>query len=681
MSRKVNIGGDRLGSGNKMETTLHGFNRSNHDLSTVKRTTMAAGVLTPLYCEPLLPGDEFNINVYADVKTVPTVGPLFGSFKFQVDLFQVPMRLYQGRMHMNLLQEGLEMTNVKFPQILLESNFINQSLTTPIELQQINQSSLLAYIGIRGLGNAAEGVSSPITAKRTFNAVPLCAYYDIVKNYYINKQESTAWFINYATPTPAVYYWKIKSISGATDAEATYPTGNSGTITVFQQQVTSIDHILITISGSDIADFKIGLSDTVGGTVTQSTLTTLSIDGWSYEEFGQTEVGVTYKIRPAGSKYIRNLQVSPVSSVIANVQVSLDSYNTKTIDDFRLWVLQQTMGTTQVNINSFGNTNAQKPYSDLFSYVNATTKQLKASLPMQGLALKTYQSDIFNNWLNTEWIDGVNGINQRTKISTASDSFTLDTLNLAKKVYDMLNRIAVSGGSYKDWLEAVYDVNAYNWPESPVYEGSLIKEIVFQEVVSNAASFDDNGRFNPLGSLAGRGRFNDKNKGGKMNVKAYEPAFLIAIASITPRIDYYQGNKWWLNLKTMDDLHKPSLDGIGFQDLVTENMAFWDVKNTGTSVTKYSAGKQPAWINYMTAVNELYGDYADERSQMFMTLARRYSRDSSTGRIKDLTTYIDPTKFNYAFSDVSLSAQNFWVQVGFDIEARRIMSQKVIPNL
>ena len=148
MSRKVNIGGDRLGSGNKMETTLHGFNRSNHDLSTVKRTTMATGVLTPLYCEPMLPGDDFNINVYADVKTVPTVGPLFGSFKFQVDLFQVPMRLYQGRMHMNLLQEGLEMTNVKFPQIVLESNFINQSLSTPIELQQINQSSLLACVGI-----------------------------------------------------------------------------------------------------------------------------------------------------------------------------------------------------------------------------------------------------------------------------------------------------------------------------------------------------------------------------------------------------------------------------------------------------------------------------------------------------------------------------------------------------
>ena len=49
--------------------------------------------------------------------------------------------------------------------------------------------------------------------------------------------------------------------------------------------------------------------------------------------------------------------------------------------------------------------------------------------------------------------------------------------------------------------------------------------------------------------------------------------------------------------------------------------------------------------------------------------------------IKDLTTYIDPTKFNYIFADQSLDAMNFWVQIGVDWKARRMMSAKVIPNL
>ena len=111
---------------------------------------------------------------------------------------------------------------------------------------------------------------------------------------------------------------------------------------------------------------------------------------------------------------------------------------------------------------------------------------LKTAETMFGLAVKTYQSDIFNNWINTEWLDGEGGINEITAIDVSSGSFTMDTLNLAKKVYDMLNRIAVSGGSYDDWLDAVYTHDRYQKAESPMYMGGLIKEVIFQEVINNS---------------------------------------------------------------------------------------------------------------------------------------------------------------------------------------------------
>ena len=50
-----------------------------------------------------------------------------------------------------------------------------------------------------------------------------------------------------------------------------------------------------------------------------------------------------------------------------------------------------------------------------------------------GLALKTYQSDIFNNWIDTEWIDGENGINAITAVDVSDGKLELDTLILAKK--------------------------------------------------------------------------------------------------------------------------------------------------------------------------------------------------------------------------------------------------------
>ena len=33
-----------------------------------------------------------------------------------------------------------------------------------------------------------------------------------------------------------------------------------------------------------------------------------------------------------------------------------------------------------------------------------------ATNKLGGLALKTYDSDVFNNWVKTDWIDGENGI-------------------------------------------------------------------------------------------------------------------------------------------------------------------------------------------------------------------------------------------------------------------------------
>ena len=59
-------------------------------------------------------------------------------------------------------------------------------------------------------------------------------------------------------------------------------------------------------------------------------------------------------------------------------------------------------------------------------------------------------------------------------------------------------------------------------------------------------------------------------------VETDEPCYVMGIVSITPRIDYSQGNSWDTTLQTMNDFHKPALDEIGFQDLITDQMAFWD---------------------------------------------------------------------------------------------------------
>ena len=176
-----------------------------------------------------------------------------------------------------------------------------------------------------------------------------------------------------------------------------------------------------------------------------------------------------------------------------------------------------------------------------------------------------FRSDLFNNWINTEWIDGDNGISAITAINVVDSKFTIDELNIHKKVYDMLNRIAVSGGSYEDWQEAVFGEDALRRAESPIYMGGASAEIVFEEIVSTADSETELAGEQPLGTLAGKGTLSGY-KGGSITIKVKEPSIIMGIASITPRIDYNQGNKWFLTeLDNMNDLHKPALDGIGFQ--------------------------------------------------------------------------------------------------------------------
>lgn len=668
MTMTKTIGGDRLGSGKKMTVDLKTYERSTHDLSYIWRSTMAAGTLTPFMAEVGLPGDTFDIDLSCEVLTHPTVGPLFGSYKVQLDVFMSPIRLYNSYLHNNMLNIGLNMADIKLPQIVVEFS----GKTTGVEdldNEQINPSCILSYLGMRGLGSYQ--FDGPFA--RYFNATSFISYWDINKNYYCNKQEEIGAVIHnvitlQAEPAGATMQWGLGN-PDTNDLDKYPTTGNGGAINNTLEM-----RFFYTPGDPWIVDWsQILINTNLGWVPLGSQFTTIveSAPGsCSYTFSGFTGVfNDVINWRYATSQDVGDDQPQIVTFPLSN------------IDDMRNAILS-TAGNTPFLIDS----TSAAPYGLVLEHTGTDPNIVwSQQTNMEGLALKTYQSDVFNNWLKTEWITGPNSIAEVTAISTVGDSFTIDSLLLARKVYDMLNRIAISDGSFRAWIDTVYTANTSWQPEIPVYQGGLIRELAFQEVISNSEAGQP-GNEQPLGTLAGRGVMTKKHKGGKVVVKVEEPCYIMGIVSLTPRIDYSQGNRWDTNLKTMDDLHKPALDEMGFQDLITDQMAWWDTQVTdgaGTLLFK-SAGKQPAWINYMTNYNRCYGNFAKKNEQMFMTLARRYEHieySEGDNHIKDLTTYIDPVKFNYIFAQTDRGAQNFWTQIGVDITARRKMSAKIMPNL
>lgn len=662
---KTEIGGDRLGSGNKSNISMRNYERSTHDLGYKWRSSMSAGTLVPFMNFVALPGDTFDIDLDCDVLTLPTIGPLFGSFKVQLDVFSVPYRLYNASLHMNRLGIGLDMAQVLLPQWELRTNY-DGSTATYEDNEQISSSSLAKYLGIAGLGKPT-GINGNYT--RQFNAIPLLAYWDIYKNYYANKQEERGFGIHANSSailedqtiiqanifTDDVYVGNcltnnVSTAGGEIRLEVQFGPNA-------QEPDLELIHIRRNGSDGDIADKS-------------------EFNTWSWNDYQKKAVYIGRQTTSGITWYMDNQQPLPLGG-LGQVGPNLVEFPLANIDDMREDILQAPKSTV-FEIDQ----NTQIPYSWSASQIQSNPIKYGVQYAQEGLGVKTYQSDLFNNWIDTEWIDGANGVNAVTSVDTTGDSFTIDALNLAKKVYVMLNRIAISGGTYDDWLDAVYTHERMRNVESPVYMGSLIKELGFQEVISTAESTSAEGQEQKLGTLAGRGRLAGKHKGGKIKVKTDEPSVIMGIVSLTPRVDYSQGNDWSVNLKTINDLHKPALDQIGYQDLITEQMAWQDSGLAQNGVVTYrSAGKVPAWINYMTNVNKTYGNFAEQNKEMFMTLNRRYDINASTGRIDDLTTYIDPTKFNHIFAQTNIDAMNFWVQIQADVIARRKMSAKVIPNL
>lgn len=679
---KKTLGGERLRSESKMEVYLPNFGRSSHNVGKIIRTSQACGTIVPYWCQIGLDGTTFYLDITTKVKTLPTTGPVFGSFKHQIDVFVIPIRLYIAALHNNALGVGLNMSKVLLPcfQVSTATSSIYENDTNR---GQVNPSSLLSYLGIKGFGR-----SQTKPYMRRFPAMFNLAYWDIFKNYYANKQEENAYVI-----TGIDHIWKKISIDDGVKTLKTWTENKSETYSIApttDQPKYIILEFEENVSPETVNEIQF-LTNIPDSTQKLNELTKLG-DSFVFERTDPEALGVREPSNPRKAAKVFAYKVKKSIKIAYNMggvgqysitmpdnqKIKLTSFPLKNIDDERTNILAAPS-------TSVYTMDLQKmPYAAAIAPIelpnhDRTTSYYTSNAwySQAGLAVKTYLSDRFNNWLNTEWIDGTTGgINAITAVDVSDGKLTMDALILQKKIFNMLNRVAITDGTYQAWREATYGIRSATLPESPIFCGGMQSEIAFDEIVSNSATDEE-----PLGTLAGRGVATMYKSGRGLKIKCTEPSMIMALGSITPRIDYSQGNKWWTRLETMDDFHKPTLDAIGFQELITEEAAAWNTELDENYTPKYqSLGKQPSWIEYTTDVNETYGEFAAGMPLAFMCLNRVYE-EGANGAITNPSTYIDPTIYNNIFAESRLSSQNFWVQVAFDVTARRVMSAKQIPNL
>ena len=663
MTLVKSIGKNTLGDNNKMSVRLHEYNMSTHDISTVFRSTIGVGTLVPFVKILCQKGDIIDMQMINKTLTQPTLGPLFGSFKLQHFAFFAGFRLYNSWLHNNRAGIGMKMSDIKLPQMNASTN--EKGLT------EISNSSLYKYLG--WTGSRRTGKKGGVLK----NGTPLLIYQDIFKNYFANLQEENFYIIGKQTiPTDIEVTNAIGGIGNPKEDNGKYIiqigtqqgiTGLSKTVTLkaLNGNISNWSTFWGKVTVLYAEDFSqnpktVKISTLTSDTSTQTiTLDKISNPAWGIKNF--------------------NYQYDSTEPTINLVQTKLE-----VLDQLRDVILHKKGNETLV-LNDTGVGTEQGGSEELVTYIKSIIES--QSSKQGGLLVKTYDSDIFNNFIKTDWIEGSGSIAEKTSIDiTANDGkLSLDALNLQEKVYNLLNRIAVSGGTYRDWLDTVYTAGKYmDRPETPVFIGGMTQYIEFDEVVSKSASNTEYGD-QPLGDIAAIGRSGKPTNSGHIHYQCEEPGYILGVMAITPMVDYSQGNDFDLNFASLDDLHKPALDGIGYQDLIQEQMVGTTaeyVNSGGLSAMKQKAfNKTVAWIDYMTNYNRTYGEFAVGGNLDFMVLNRRYETTSDEATINDLTTYIDPTKYIEIFADTDITSQNFWVQTAMNITRRGNYSAKQIPFL
>lgn len=653
------LGKNTLGDNNKMKVAMRDYDMSTHDISTVFRSSIGVGMLVP-FCKILCQkGDIIDINLVNKTLSQPTLGPLFGSFKLQHFLFFGGFRLYNSWLHNNRTGIGMKMSDIKLPMMLAQTYG-----TTTEAKTNISASALYKYLGWSGSKRKGPGSTNGVLK----NGVPLLMYLDIFKNFFANTQEDK--------------FYMLKGVGEISfEVIDSYDNENEGHYFIGKDtnsvHITTRTKLDVDLSDIDYQSFwnsiKVTIMESDGG-LYHKTLDQLTSNA-------QTKTITLNKA--TANPYATILQFFTTTETKKFLKTKLGQYNLKLLDQIRDVVLHKKGNETlvlsgnSVDASNNGSTELKEMFKDL---------TLSQANKLGGLLLKTYDSDIFNNWVKTDWIDGAGGITEITSIDiTANDGkLTMDALNLQQKVYNMLNRIAVAGGTYRDWLETVYTAGKYlDRPEIPVFIGGMTQYIEFDEVISKSATETAYGS-QPLGDIAAIGRGGNPLNSGHVHYQCEEPGYIMGIMAITPMIDYSQGNDFDLNLQTIDDLHKPALDGIGYQDLIQEQMVGETSTYTNSGEIKdlkhLAANKTVAWLDYMTNYNRTFGDFAAGEALDFMVLNRRYEvgKDNT---IKDLTTYIDPQKYIEIFADTAIDSQNFWVQTVIQATRRGNYSAKQIPFL
>lgn len=319
-----------------------------------------------------------------------------------------------------------------------------------------------------------------------------------------------------------------------------------------------------------------------------------------------------------------------------------------------------------------------------------------------GLFCSQYATDLWRNLL-------ANDANLlKSEVTTNGDgSFSIETFRFKNRLQMIYDRIQPFGAKDSTIARTRWGVSSNRDYDIPELISVHTEFIDTSAITSSNAGTASNGNGEVITSIPGElsGYTNQrKYSNAKQKFTANTPGTLMAIVSLVPQVDYCQNTEPYLTTFNFEDEFSPQMAQRGFESVpqlwysslplvnfwnIDGDLDVFDLYNEGDLVV----GKQVAWLNDISSVNRVHGEFARfgdldywVLSRDFMNVLTNIVDEGEDYRlyfesIFEYSPYVNPLKWQYMFVGQTIDDSNWYLQVMFDVKTISPVGYRFMPTL
>lgn len=660
---------------------LPNVGRTNFDLDKSSLKTFSPGTIRCLWSRDTLPGDHWEIQMNAAIESMPMLSPLYGEYQAKWAFFAEPWSNIYGWMDNNTKRSTKQIINTNLLVYMLPYHY--RVTWNNHDILDVNLDSPDVTVGLRYQD------FDPITYKEyslIYGVAPSSIWEDF----------------GWPTGFKGDYY---SSGDPSDDIQVGEIVCDSNEDLVFDTDFYVPNKLMpreFTLHGLK----PFAYLDIVRNYYVNNQMEYAAYIGYIQDQYGAA----------TGERTVNVVSLE----VLDYIFMFLRSVKTDLYHDINEDLEYHTLS------NWFESRTALEGYesihADAVKFLASWTKSY--CVQNGGCFLTNYKMDLNRGLLNSS----VGTF--RSQVSTDGNSFTVVQLRFANKTQKLIDILDLSGGRFSDWVRCLWSVDLKGDVDKPIYLGSISTNIYTKDIVSNTTV--------PEGSTSGQqtGFSVGGVKGRKITFNSDIYATVFCIFTLTPKVRYSCAFKREDLKSSFDDIYNPQMAQLGYQSVprsvlsaIPDYTKYVAIADNGSAVNTLKlalyddpdlterqtwpdfidvkfddylnkvVGKQVAWSEYMSDVDDSAGLFAEGQSLDYWTLNRKYNvmnrnvgisyDNSNFGPYHEYqyvtgfysTTYVDPSLWNNIFADVQANAQNFRMYYNMDVFVKRGIPKRTLGTL